>query len=85
MSNPTIDISWVLEEGTIMTVTKLHDGNYRVKEVYGNRAVTLSYTNTGRLFFDGQDIETEEFMGFVGLIDEVDEVPLRVVYLENNW
>jgi hypothetical protein len=79
-----IDIDWVLDDDVPITVTKLHDGNYRVEEVDGNRKVTISYSNTGRMMFDGEDVETEAFMSYVGLLDYVDDIPLRVVYLEGE-
>jgi hypothetical protein len=77
---------WVLDDEVKIAVTKLHDGNYQIEEVNGdlNRKVTISYSSTGRMLFDGEDIETEEFINFVGLLDYVDEVPLRVVYLDGE-
>lgn len=84
MTTPQIDIDWVLDENVQLWVTKLGLGNYLIREVFGDRKLTLSFTDSGRLLFDGQDIETEAFIAYVGLIDYVEEIPLRVVYVEGE-
>jgi hypothetical protein len=84
---PDVDYHWPLDEGERMYVTKLGDGvSLKIEEIGPPfRKLHITYNAQGRMLFDLQDIETEDFMGFVGLYDDVEAIPLRVVYLENNW
>lgn len=63
------DISWMLDEDP-EGLTLLATGPDRVL-VTGNdgRRCELSFVN-GRLLFDGEDIETEDFMVYLGILDE---------------
>jgi hypothetical protein len=76
-----IDIDWILTSA--IEVTKIGDASYYIKErgVQKPRECTISYSSAGRMLFDDVDIETEDFMAFVGLLDEVDESSDDVVLL----
>lgn len=74
-----LDIDWILEAP--IYISKV-GGSYLVYErgVEGRpaRQCTISWnhqTGTGwaRMLFNGEDIETESYMAFVGLLDQVDE------------
>lgn len=67
-----MDIEWILTAA--LEVTK--DGDrYLVKEMNADkpRGCIISYDSNGRMLFDGQYIYTEEFIGYVGLLDEVND------------
>ena len=72
------DIHWPLENGVQLRVTRKAGEIYVIEDVESDRQLVLSWKHDGtdlsRLLFDGQDIEVEEFMGFVGLMDEVVEL-----------
>ena len=70
-----VDIEWILEEKII--VTKYGHNNIYHVESFNNpiRVVDISMSPEGRMLFNGQDIETESFMGFVGLMDSMDGEP----------
>lgn len=89
-----LDIHWPLDEGVQLRVTRLPDEAYLIEDVDSDRKLTLSWRRDGtdwsRLLFDGQDIETEEYMGYIGLMDEVTELlgpkGVGTVTLErNHW
>jgi hypothetical protein len=66
-----MEIDWILTSA--ITVNKVDAGSYLVREKGGERRTcTLSFVND-RLLFDGVDIETEDFMAYVGLTDMVDD------------
>jgi hypothetical protein len=68
-----INIDWILTEA--VEVTKLRD-NYVVQERGGNGyQCVITMSPAGRMLFDGIDVETEDFMAYVGLLDMVDEQP----------
>lgn len=87
------DIGWPLENGVQLRVTREEaDAVYVIEDTESDRKLTLSWkqdgTDCSRLLFDGQDIETEEFIGYVGLMDEVDDLlegkDVNTVTLERN-
>jgi hypothetical protein len=87
------DIRWPLDEGVQLRVTRLAGDIFDIEDVNSDRKLRLSWNNqtgTGwsRLLFDGQDIETEEYMAYVGLMDEVTELlgpnGVGTVTLERN-
>lgn len=58
----------------------IHDDDGTVEGCPGcfARTCTISWAPSGmggwaRMLFDGEDIETEDFMAYVGLLDQVDE------------
>jgi hypothetical protein len=72
-----LDIEWILHAA--VEVTKLRD-NYVVQEHDGDsRQCVITMSPTGRMLFDGEDIETEDFMAYVGMLDQVDEDPTHNV------
>jgi hypothetical protein len=75
------DIDWILTSA--IKVTKVGDTGYVVEErgVDNPRRCEISYRIGGRMHFNGEDIDTEDFMAYVGLLDAVDESPDRVVLL----
>jgi hypothetical protein len=88
MSKDTIDIDWILTE--TIEVTKVGT-KYMVAEITGEprsaRRVNITYNTGGRMLFDGEDIETEDFMAYVGLLDQVDEQDTGhpVVFHKEAW
>lgn len=76
-----MDIEWILEAA--ISVTKLN-GNYVVQELNGDsRQCVISFSADGtRMLFDGIDIETEDFMAYLGLIEQVDNDPTGMVQCE---
>jgi hypothetical protein len=66
------DILWILSEA--VTGHKLRDNYYVIQEKGGDsRQCILSWTPEGRLTFNGEDIETEDYMCYVGLTDMIDD------------
>jgi hypothetical protein len=89
-----VDIGWPLEDGVQITITRKAGDIFFIQDVNSDRELTLSWDgtspNVSRLLFNGQDIETEEFIGYVGLMDEVVELlgskGVGTVTLErNHW
>jgi hypothetical protein len=73
-----LDILWPIDEDIDIKVTRQPGGTYVIRDVNSARQLTLSWkedaNNDGyRLLFDGQDIETEDYMGYLGLMDDVIE------------
>jgi hypothetical protein len=73
-----LDIEWPLDGKTKIKVTRKYGDIFHIEDLGSDRELTLSWnTNTGggwsRLLFDGQDIETESYMAYVGLMDAVIE------------
>lgn len=66
------DPEWILEDN--ISVRKIRDGVYRVSDLDGFRGTDITFAN-GRMLFNGEDIETESFMGFVGMLDAVNDTP----------
>ena len=94
MVDNDIDISWPLENGTKMIVTRQAGDVYIIRDMISGRELTLSWkqgigSECARLLFNGEDIETEEFMGYVGLMDDVTEElgedGVGTVSMENRW
>jgi hypothetical protein len=67
------NIEWILEDK--LRVTKQPDAHYLVESLTTpyRANITISYSPEGRMLFNGEDIDTEDFMGYVGLIDEVND------------
>jgi hypothetical protein len=66
------DIFWILSEA--VTGHKLKDNCYVIQEKGGDsRQCVLSWTPEGRLTFNGEDIDTEDYMCYVGLTDMIDD------------
>jgi len=57
------------------------EGKYEITEIGGRRKCEISFNDQGRMLFDGQDIETEDFMAYVGLLDIVNDALTDVVLL----
>jgi hypothetical protein len=88
-----VDIRWPLDVGVQLRVTRLAGDIFDIEDVNSDRKLRLSWSqNTGsawsRLLFDGHDIETDEYMAYVGLMDEVAELlgskGVGTVTLERN-
>jgi len=73
------DILWPIDEEAIaIKVTRQPGDVFVIRDINSDRQLTLSWKRTmyvdwDRLLFDGQDIETEDFFGYLGLIDTVVE------------
>jgi hypothetical protein len=83
------DPSWILDNGVRISVTRVREQEYHIKDRDSERECTITFNND-RMLFNGEDIETEEFMAFIGLIDEVMEqlggnAPGLTIDLENKW
>ena len=73
-----VDIEWPLDGSVKIRVTRLAGDIFDIEDINSNRKLRLSWKHGigdewSRLLFDGQDIETEEYMAYVGLMDEVVE------------
>lgn len=79
-----MDICWITDDDTEIIVVKVED-RYCVVErgVYG-RACVISYSPEGRMLFDGEDIETEDFMALVGMLDAVNDSPNKHVLFNSD-
>ena len=71
---------WALEDDIEIIAFKEQDEpdpRYRVIEVGGRKrqvVITWGFDGTvARMLFDGVDIDTEAFMGYVGLIDMIED------------
>ena len=65
-----MDIHWILAEE--ISATKVATGHYLVSALDGKNC-NITFSPEGRMLFDGQDIETEDFMAYVGLLDMIDD------------
>jgi hypothetical protein len=65
---------WALDDKVKLLVTKLANESYLVVDAESNQQVIISYSPEGRMLFNGEDIETEEIMGFVGLLDAINDL-----------
>jgi hypothetical protein len=73
-----LDILWPIDEDEVdLKVTRKAGDIYVIQDVNSDRTLTLSWshvaTEPSRLLFDGHDIDTEDFMGYLGLMDTVVE------------
>lgn len=79
---------WALEDDIEIIAFEEDTGSYRVIEVGGQkRQAVISFTDKGRMLFDGEDIETEAFMGYVGLtdmVDEADKLVGKVIHIKDG-
>lgn len=76
-----MDIEWILTDK--LCVTKLPDC-YLIESVTHptHEDMQLRFNRAGRLLFNGEDIETEDFMAYVGLLDGVNDSPNNPVIIE---
>lgn len=70
---PAPDIEWPLDGAVKITVTRMPGNIFRICDINSARELTIKYNDQGRMLFDGHDIETEDFMAYVGLMDSVVE------------
>jgi hypothetical protein len=72
-----LDIYWPLDDEIKIRVTRKAGDIFHIEDVNSDRKLTLSWSHvTGeqsRLLFDGHDIETEDYMAYIGLMDQVVE------------
>ncbi len=74
-----LDILWPIDEDDVtIKVTRLAGDIFDIEDVNSDRKLRLSWmhgitTEYDRLLFNGQDIDTEDFMGYLGLMDTVVE------------
>lgn len=74
-----LDIWWPLDDEVTIKVTRQAGNVFIIRDINSDRQLRLSWnhnpvTGWARLLFDGQDIETEEYMAYVGLMDTVTEM-----------
>jgi hypothetical protein len=82
---------WAIDDDIEIIAFKESDGGqfrWRVIEVGGEkRQVVITYTGEGRMLFDGEDVGTEAFMAYVGLLDIIDEsnkVVGQIIHMKNG-
>jgi hypothetical protein len=73
-----VDYLWPLDDKVRIEVTRHAGDIYDIKDLESGQQLRLSWNHgigseSPRLLFNGQDIETELFIGFVGLMDEVND------------
>jgi len=73
-----LDILWPIDEDVVdLKVTRQPGDVFVIRDVNSDRQLTLSWSQVAdeysRLLFDGHDIETDDFFGYLGLIDDVVE------------
>ena len=74
-----------IDDDIEIIASKLDDGRYHIRECQPpNREVIITFTGEGRMLFDGEDIETENFMAYVGLLDMVEESPGKVIHCKDS-
>lgn len=76
-----LDIEWVLDDEINLMVTKGADGEYRVSDADNAAQPALVLRFLGeRLKFNGQDIETDDFIDYVGIMEATDDIIQRMCY-----
>jgi hypothetical protein len=81
--NDPSGILWILARD--VRLTKQQDRTYRAEELDGNgRTCVLSFSDQGRLLFDGADVETEDLPAYVGMTDEADQSSTGVAIFRND-
>jgi hypothetical protein len=73
-----LDIEWPLDDKVKIEVTCLAGDIFDIKDLNSDRKLRLSWkhgigSEPARLLFDGEDIETEDYMAYIGLMDDVVE------------
>jgi hypothetical protein len=76
-----MEIEWILKSEILVIKGT---GEYEVTEIGGTRKCVIKMSDAGRMLFDGKDIETEDFMAYVGLLDMVDDAENGVVFLDGD-
>ena len=76
MVDKELDIEWPLDENVKLRVTRLSGDIYDLEDFNSDRKLRLSWEHGigdegSRMLFDGEDIETEDYMAYLGLMDEV--------------
>ncbi len=67
-----MDIDWILEDKII--ARKISDSHYHIESFDDPpKVVELTINDKGRYLFNGKDIETESIMGYVGLLDMIND------------
>lgn len=74
------DFSWLLSASLLVTrrsdiemyFVELNTSDPNATKITG-RDATITWDPDGRMLFDGEDIETEDFMAYTGLADDVAE------------
>lgn len=78
---------WAINDDIEIIASKMDGGQFRyhVRECQPpHREVIITYTGEGRMLFDGEDIETESFMAYVGLLDMIEESPGKVIHYNDG-
>lgn len=78
------DIDWIIDDSTSIIVAKQEESYLVVEQGGSARYCIISYSPEGRMLFNGEDIETEAFMGFVGMIDTVNDSPNKRVLFNDD-
>ena len=66
-----MDIEWILTDE--INAVKISDLHYFVTTPNDKKDCHITFSDEGRMLFDGRDIETEDFMAYVSMLDAVDE------------
>lgn len=79
---------WAIDDDVEIIASKMLEGQFRyhVRECQPpNREVIITFTGDGgRMLFDGEDIETESFMAYVGLLDMIEASPGKVIHYKEG-
>lgn len=78
-----VDIYWIIDDSTEIAVVKVQD-QYAVVDLNDARVCIISHGPQGRMLFDGEDIDTEDFMAFVGMLDTVNDSPKKRVLFNSD-
>ena len=73
LADAEMDIEWILSEP--ISVIKVKGTYLVVERGPQNRCCVISTSPEGRMLYDGEDIETEDYMAYIGLLDAVEEAP----------
>ncbi len=68
------EYAWVLEDDLRFQVLNPERSRILVTDSHRTKAVIIGLTEAGGLTFNGERLETEDFMAYVGLFDEISEI-----------
>jgi hypothetical protein len=72
-----MDITWIAEDD--VNIEKVEEKRYIATQRYTGRLCTISFGSDNRMLFDGEDIETEDFITILEMLEYVDDSPNKKV------
>jgi len=79
-----MDIIWISDSAILVQKWADSEQKFEVTEIGGTRRCTITYSPEGRMLFNGEDIETEDFMCLVGMLDVVAESPVGMAAFSDD-